>query len=92
MDKNAFETLACPVNHMPVRPAERELLVRLNRAVAAGRIRNQAGRMIETAIADGLVRQDGALLYPILDDIPVMLADEGIAMDQLAATRNGENR
>jgi uncharacterized protein YbaR (Trm112 family) len=66
-----------------LRPAEPDLVARLNLAVAAGRLRNQAGERIEHSIDGGLVRAAGDLVYPIVDQIPVMLCDEAIPLDQL---------
>jgi uncharacterized protein YbaR (Trm112 family) len=34
----------------------------------------------------GLVREDGRILYPIRQRIPVLLVDEGIALDQVEAS------
>ena len=50
-------------------------------------MKNQAGRPVEQPLAGGLVRTDDALLYPIVDDIPVLLADEAIPLGQLAWLR-----
>ncbi len=35
-------------------------------------------------IEEGLVREDGKVLYPVRDDIPVMLLDEAIRLDTLS--------
>jgi uncharacterized protein YbaR (Trm112 family) len=35
---------------------------------------------VKQALAGGLVRQDGKIVYPVRDDIPVLLVDEGIAL------------
>ncbi len=82
LDKEFLEILVCPQNHMPLRLAGAPLLARLNRAIAGGRIANVAGRPVEASLQGGLVRQDRTLLYPIVDDIPVLLAEEAIALDQ----------
>jgi uncharacterized protein YbaR (Trm112 family) len=83
IDKEFLEILVCPQNRMPLRLADAVLLARLNRAIAAGRIANAAGRPVEDLLQGGLVRKDRALLYPIVDDIPVLLAEEAIVLDQL---------
>jgi uncharacterized protein YbaR (Trm112 family) len=59
------------------------LLARINRAIAAGRVKNRAGRPMEHPLAGGLVRKDQTLLYPIVDDIPVLLADEAIPLAEI---------
>jgi len=77
-----LEFLVCPQNHTRLRLAESALIERLNGAVAAGEVSSAAGRRIEKTIEEGLVREDGRLLYPIVDEIPILLADEAIAVDQ----------
>jgi len=83
IDKELLSILVCPTDRTPLRMADQQTLTRLNRAIAAGRVRNQAGRPVEQPLAGGLVRADGALLYPIVDEIPVLLADEAIPLGQL---------
>jgi uncharacterized protein YbaR (Trm112 family) len=77
-----LKMLVCPENHAPLTTASSELVARVNRAIAAGRVTNKAGRRIEKAIDAGLVRLDQVVLYPIVDDIPMMLVDEAIPLDQ----------
>ena len=67
-----------PETHQPVKPADAALVSRLNQSVGGGTLRNRAGRPVSEAFEAGLLREDGAVLYPIRHDIPVMLVDEGI--------------
>jgi uncharacterized protein YbaR (Trm112 family) len=83
IDKEFLEILVCPQNRMPLRLADAALMAGLNRAIAAGGIANAAGRPVAESLQGGLVRKDRALLYPIVDDIPVLLAEEAITLDQL---------
>ena len=53
----------------------------VNRAIAAGRVKNRGGRLVEQAIDGGLLRVDNTLFYPILDGIPLLLPDEAIPLD-----------
>jgi uncharacterized protein YbaR (Trm112 family) len=82
LDKKILELLVCPVNRQPLRPAEEAILDRLNRAIAAGTVKNRAGRPVAEPLTEALVRQDGCLLYPLRDGIPVLLADEGIEVER----------
>jgi uncharacterized protein YbaR (Trm112 family) len=63
--------------------AEDRLVVRVNRAIAAGRVTNRAGRLVDQPIGGGLLRTDKTVLYPILDGIPVLLADKAIPLEQI---------
>ena len=75
-----LEILVCPETKQPVAPAGPDLLARLNEAVRAGRVRTRGGRAVAEPIAEGLVRQDGRILYPVDDGIPVMLIEESIEL------------
>ena len=78
-----LEILACPEDKTPVTLADDEVVKKANAAIEARTLKNRAGTVVEGKIDGGLVREDGAYMYPIRDDIPIMLIDEGIPMDQL---------
>jgi uncharacterized protein YbaR (Trm112 family) len=75
--------LVCPLDRTPLTPAGEQLLARVNRAIAAGRVKNRAGRPVERPIDGGLLRADQTLLYPVLDGIPLLLADEAIPLARI---------
>jgi len=83
IDKQLAAILVCPENQTPLELAEDELIARLNRAIAAGKLKNRAGHAVERPLQGGLVRQDQTLLYPVVDDIPVLLVDEAILLEQI---------
>ncbi len=83
IDQKLLEILVCPETHQPLRPAPPELIERLNQAVAANRLTMRGGQAVERRLDGGLLRADEKVLYPIIDGIPVMLADESIALEQL---------
>jgi uncharacterized protein YbaR (Trm112 family) len=81
IDRELLDILVCPETKQPVRLADSELVARINASIAAGGVSNRGGDSVSEAISGGLVRQDGKLLYPIRDDIPIMLIDEAIFLD-----------
>jgi len=81
IEKELLDILVCPKSHKPLAPAEPSLIARLNQVVAARALKNVAGRIVEAKLDGGLVCHDEGLLYPIIDDIPVMLVDEAIPID-----------
>lgn len=83
IDKQLLEILVCPQDRTPLSLADEQLVAKLNRAIAGGQIKNRAGQPVEKTVQGGLVREDKTLLYPIIDDIPVLLVDDAIALDQL---------
>jgi len=79
-----LKILVCPEDRSPLELASGELVARINRAVSAGKLMNKAGRTVERPLDGGLVRADRAVLYPIVDDIPMLLVDEAIPLSQPA--------
>lgn len=84
MDKRLLDLLCCPVNKRPLRPVTREQLRALNAAIAAGSAVKVGGEAVPQPLADALVREDGQVVYPVDDGIPVLLAEEAIGTTQLA--------
>ena len=78
IDKDLLQILACPETHQALSEADAQLLKRVNDRIAAGKAKNKGGSDVTSALEAGLVRQDGKILYPIRDGIPVLLVDEGI--------------
>lgn len=83
LSDHTLAMLRCPNDRSRLRLAEPALVAQLNVAIAANRLRNQAGGPVERPIDGGLIRAAGDLLYPIVDQIPVMLYDESIPLAQL---------
>ena len=80
IDKELLDILACPETKEPVRLAEQALVDDINARIERGEVKNRGDKLVEKKIDGGLVREDGAYLYPIDDDIPVMLIDEAIPL------------
>lgn len=78
VDQELLEILVCPETRQPVSPAAEALLARLNEQIAAGALRNRGGDPVSRPLEEGLVREDGRVLYPVDDGIPVMLIEESI--------------
>lgn len=77
-----LDILACPETKEPVALADAALISKLNAAINAGTLRNREGVTLTETMDGGLIRADHKYLYPIRDDIPIMLIDEGIPLDQ----------
>lgn len=81
ISQELLEILVCPETRQPLTMAAETLVAQLNARIAQGTLTNRAGNTITEAIDTGLVREDGCYLYPVRDDIPIMLIDEAIAID-----------
>jgi uncharacterized protein YbaR (Trm112 family) len=79
-----LKVLVCPETHLELSLAGADLLGRFNQAIAAGRLTNKAGQPVKQKLDAALVRTDGMVAYAVVDEIPMMLVDEGIPLDQPA--------
>ena len=79
-----LKLLVCPEDHSPLTVASSELIARINAAIARGELKNRAGEALGEPLDAGLVRADNRVLYAVIDEIPMMLVDAGIPLDQPA--------
>lgn len=80
VSEELLEILVCPETKQPVKPAPEELLRRLGDDIRAGKVRNRGGEKLSEPLSEGLLREDGKVLYPVDDGIPVMLIEESIEL------------
>ena len=80
VDSELIEILVCPETRQPVQLASPETLAAINVEIQAGRLRNRGGDPVEEPIEEGLLREDGRILYVIDDSIPIMLVDQSIEL------------
>ena len=80
IDPDFLSLMRCPETRQPLAEAEAALVLRLNQQIDAGQLRNRAGRPVTRKCDGGLVREDGRYLYPICQDIPILLIPESIPL------------
>lgn len=81
VSQELLEILVCPETKQPVAPASDEILTKLNERIQSGSLRNRGGEAVKVAITEGLLREDGRILYVVDDGIPVMLIEESIEIE-----------
>ena len=82
VDQSLLEILVCPETKQSLHMAELSLLERLNASISDGSVTNRRGDLVSTLIEEGLVREGRDMLYPVRDDIPIMLIDESISLSE----------
>jgi hypothetical protein len=63
--------------------ADATLLEELNQRIDASALRNRAGSPVERPLDAGLFATVGRVVYPVYDEIPDLVAGDGIPLDQL---------
>lgn len=79
-----LKMLVCPEDRSELSIASSELVARINAAIAAGTLVNKAGCKVERPLDGALVRADQTVVYPVVEEIPMLLVDEAIPLDQPA--------
>jgi uncharacterized protein YbaR (Trm112 family) len=80
IDPELLAILCCPETHQPLALAPEAQIEQLNRQIAAGHVKNRGGQAVADKLDGGLVRQDGKFLYPVRQEIPIMLVEEAIPL------------
>ena len=84
VDGKLLEILCCPVSKTPLTVLSQDKLDKLNAAIDAGEALYVGGEKIEDTLQEGLITEDGRVMYPVQDDIPVLLEENGIGTTQFS--------
>ncbi|MDZ4729799.1 MAG: Trm112 family protein [Xanthomonadales bacterium] len=54
-----------------------------DRAIAAGQVVQIDGGAVSEELREALITENGKVIYPVIDDIPILLSERGIGTTQL---------
>ena len=80
--KDLLDILCCPETKQDLSLIEGETIVRINSKIGNNALKNRSGQPVKEMIEAGLLREDKKFLYPIRQDIPIMLIDEAIPFEE----------
>ena len=83
IDGKLLEILCCPVSKSPLIRLPASKLDKLNRAISAGEVQYIHGEAVEDVLKEALITEDSKVIYPVVNDIPILLEDQGIGTTQL---------
>jgi uncharacterized protein YbaR (Trm112 family) len=83
IDGKLLEILCCPVSKTPLTRLAPERLKKLNQAISAGAVLYVNGDALDEPLREGLITEDSKVIYPVVDDIPILLEERGIGTTQL---------
>jgi uncharacterized protein YbaR (Trm112 family) len=82
VEKELLDILCCPETKQDLTLIEGETISKINAKIKQGQVKNRGGETVREAIDSGLLREDRKFLYPIREDIPIMLIDEAISFGE----------
>jgi len=77
-----LEILCCPVSKTPLTVLGRQKLDQLNAIIGSGDALYVDGEKVMDPLQEGLITEDGKVIYPVQDDIPILLEEKGIGTTQ----------
>lgn len=82
LNEDILKLLVCPDTKLALSYASDELVGQLNLLVDSQSLKFVSGQPVQEHLSALLVRSDDALGYGVFEDIPNLLANEGISLDK----------
>jgi len=82
VDGKLLEILCCPVSKTPLTRLGQQKLDKLNEAIKAAEALYVDGEKVTDPLQEGLITEDGKVIYPVQDNIPILLEEKGIGTTQ----------
>jgi len=82
IDGKLLEILCCPVSKTPLTRLPASRLKKLNDAISAGAVQYVRCEAVEDPLREALITEDSKVIYPVIDEIPILLEERGIGTTQ----------
>ena len=84
ISEDLLKVIACPETKQDLVVAEDDIVEKINNLIDSGELLNRSKQKVTEKIDGGLIQQeDRKYLYPIRDEIPILLIDESISLDTI---------
>lgn len=83
VDGKLLEILCCPVSKTPLTILSKDLLDKVNAAIESNAALYIDNSKVTDTLQEGLITEDGKVIYAVQDDIPILLEEKGIGTAQL---------
>ena len=78
INETMLEWVRCPASHQSLRIATPDELARINVFLGESQLATVGGDAIAEPLEGALIREDGKILYPVVDGIARLIVDDGI--------------
>ena len=82
VDAQLLEILCCPVSKRPLIVLGQEKLEKLNSNIQDDEVLFVDHKVVSKPLQEGLITQDGKVIYAVRDNIPILLEEQGIGTAQ----------
>jgi len=84
ISEDLLKVIACPETKQDLVVAEDDIVQKINDLIESGELLNRSKQKVTEKIEGGLIqKEDKKYLYPIRDEIPILLIDESIQLENL---------
>ncbi len=84
IDQRLLDILVCPETKQDLVLAEPVLINKINGLIETGNLKNRSKQKVTEKIDGGLVQKnEKKYLYPIRDEIPILLIEESILLENI---------
>ncbi|MEE9213565.1 MAG: Trm112 family protein [Thermodesulfobacteriota bacterium] len=84
IDQRLLDILVCPETKQDLVLAEPVLINKINGLIKTGNLKNRSKQKVTEKIDGGLVQKnEKKYLYPIRDEIPILLIEESIPLENI---------
>jgi len=83
VDGKLLEILCCPVSKTPLTVLGQQKLDKLNTVIHSGDALYVDGEKVTDPLQEALITEDGKVIYPVQDSIPILLEEKGIGTTQI---------
>ena len=85
IDKKLLDIIVCPETKSPLKQADKALVDKINKLVEEGELKNRSGQIVKEKIDSGFTTVNKSdYLYPVREEIPILLKDEAIPLSQIS--------
>jgi len=84
ISEDLLKIVACPETRQDLVIAETDIIEKINTLIENGELLNRSKKKVTEKIDGGLIQKDDQkYLYPIREDIPILLIDESIPLENV---------